>query len=79
MHKVTIRYKHQRTLKALKGIAKYFDFEIEGEDKPANKKQKAEPPITYAKNPDFKALAGIWKDKNITIEQLRDKAWGGRK
>lgn len=35
-------------------------------------------PISYAENPDFMALAGIWKDKNITPEELRAEAWGDR-
>jgi hypothetical protein len=39
---------------------------------------KNELPITFAKNPDFMALAGIWKDKNINPDQLRKEAWGGR-
>jgi hypothetical protein len=40
--------------------------------------QKKSIPITYATKPDFMALAGIWKDKNITSEQLRHDAWGDR-
>jgi hypothetical protein len=35
-------------------------------------------PITFAENPDFMAAAGIWVGKDITIEQLRQDAWGGR-
>ena len=35
-------------------------------------------PISFAKEPDFMSLAGIWKDKNITIEELRKTAWGDR-
>jgi hypothetical protein len=40
--------------------------------------QKMQLPITYAENPDFMATAGIWEGKNITIEQLRQDAWGDR-
>lgn len=35
-------------------------------------------PITYADQPDFMALAGIWENQDITIEQLRKDAWGDR-
>jgi hypothetical protein len=35
-------------------------------------------PITYAEEPNFMALAGIWENQDITIEQLRQDAWGGR-
>ncbi len=36
-------------------------------------------PVTPAtEKPDIKALAGIWKNKNITLESLRQEAWGDR-
>ena len=36
-------------------------------------------PVTPAtEKPDLNALAGIWKDKDITLETLRREAWGGR-
>ena len=36
-------------------------------------------PITPAtETPNLKSLSGIWKNKEITIETLREKAWGGR-
>ena len=39
---------------------------------------KSQIPITFADEPDFMSLAGIWKNKNITQEQLRQDAWGDR-
>jgi len=33
-------------------------------------------PISFAKKPDVAALAGIWKDKDISLKDLRKKAWG---
>jgi hypothetical protein len=36
-------------------------------------------PVTPAtEKPDLTALAGIWKDKDITLETLRKEAWGER-
>lgn len=36
-------------------------------------------PVTPAtEKPDIKALAGIWKNKDITLEKLRQEAWGDR-
>jgi hypothetical protein len=35
-------------------------------------------PITFAEKADFKALAGIWKDKQIDADALRKAAWGNR-
>jgi len=76
MPEVTIQYKSHKTLQALMDIAKYFDFTIKAEKKA--KKPKKELPIEFAKNPDVSALAGIWKDKDITLEQLRKQSWGDR-
>jgi hypothetical protein len=35
-------------------------------------------PITYAEKADVMALAGIWKGREVTIEELRKNAWGNR-
>ena len=43
-----------------------------------SKNTEAHLPITLAEEPDFMAAAGIWKDKNVSIDQLRDEAWGDR-
>ena len=35
--------------------------------------------VEHEKNkgkPDFKSVFGIWKDRDITIESIRKKAWG---
>jgi hypothetical protein len=28
---------------------------------------------------EFEEMAGLWKDRNTTLESLRSKAWPGRK
>ena len=43
-----------------------------------SKNTNAHLPITLAEEPDFMAAAGIWKDKNVSIDQLRHEAWGDR-
>lgn len=30
------------------------------------------------RKPDFEAVFGIWKDRDITLEDIREKAWGKR-
>jgi len=30
------------------------------------------------KKPDFEAVFGIWKDRNITLKDVREKAWRKR-
>lgn len=81
MPEVIVRYKTEKTLQALRDFAKYFDIIIE----PLNtkKSEKQNPPTTdlpvrVAKKPDANALSGIWKDHPLTIEDLRNKAWGER-
>ena len=74
MPKVIIKYKNGKALKALQDLAKAFDMVIE---KPAGEKHSVtDLPIRFADKPDANALSGIWKDKPVTIEELRKKAWG---
>ena len=81
MPQITITYKGSKTLAALHDLSKYFDFVIESTTTHKEKKEKkSEPqlPINYAAHPNVEALAGIWKDKNISLAELRQKAWGER-
>jgi hypothetical protein len=78
MPEVVIKYKNSRTLQVLQDIAKYFDFVVSDLAKSDTKKKNNSLPVSYSENPDIKALAGIWKNKEITLEELRKKAWGNR-
>jgi len=79
--RIALKYKTAKALSALKDFAKYFNFVLE---KPKSKKAAGNAaktdalPITFAENPDVTALAGIWKGKNISLNELRKKAWGER-
>jgi hypothetical protein len=81
MPEVTVKYKNTKALKALQDLAKLFDMVIE---KPSSNehtpeiKRSTELPITFAQNPDVKALAGIWEGREISLEELRKEAWGNR-
>jgi len=75
MPEVTIKYKGAKALKALQDLTKMFDMVIES---PVNNNRSADLPITFSKNPDVKALAGIWQGRDITLEELRKEAWGDR-
>jgi len=69
MPEVIIKYKNAKALKALQGLAKAFDMEIE---KPKEKKKNITGLlIRFSGKPDANALSGIWKDNPVTIEQLR--------
>jgi hypothetical protein len=81
MPELIIKYKGAKTLRALNDFAKYFDFTIEKpKPKKANAKEAKESNIhiEFAEDPDVTALAGIWKDKDITLEDIRKRAWGSR-
>jgi hypothetical protein len=71
MPEAIVKYKTVESLKALYNSAKTFDLVIENAvttSSVAAEKQKPALPITFAKTPNVKALAGIWKDRNITLE-----------
>ena len=77
--RIALKYKTAKALSALKDFAKYFDFVLEKSKKAAGNAAKTDAlPITFAENPDVTALAGIWKGKNISLNELRKKAWGER-
>jgi hypothetical protein len=76
MPEVTVKYKNNKSLKALQDLAKAYNMEIE---KPVEKgKETKKPPIRFSARPDANALSGIWKDTPMTLEDLRKKAWGDR-
>jgi hypothetical protein len=80
MHEVTVKYKSAKALKALQDLAKMFDIVIESpvSSKPSSENGSGDMPITFAQDPDVKALAGIWQGRDITLEELRKEAWGDR-
>jgi hypothetical protein len=81
MPEVIVKYKSAKALKALQDLTRMFDIVIE---KPTDKNAAHENeriaglPITFSKNPDVTALAGIWEGRDITLEGLRKEAWGDR-
>jgi hypothetical protein len=79
MPEIIIKYKSSKTLRLLEDLSRHLGFLIES---PASKKTTTHTtktiPIDFATDPDVTVLAGIWKDREITLEQLRKKAWGNR-
>lgn len=78
MPEIIVKYKNAKALRALMDFAKYFDFVIEKPKQKKNVGEAASLPIDFAENPDVTALAGIWKGKDISLNELREKAWGNR-
>ena len=81
MPEIIVKYKSAKALKAIQELTKAFDIVIENpmvKKAPKQGDDYSVLPITFSKNPDVTALAGIWEGRNITLEQLRKDAWGDR-
>ena len=66
MEKITLTIKDDNKLKFFLELLKQFDFiEIQ---KSSSKRKKAT-------KHDLFASAGIWKDRNINAQEIREKAW----
>ena len=77
MERLIVEVKSSKNIEFLLELLKKFDFisHIEKE-KPKKKTRKKNMPIEWAKNnADIMSLAGIWKNKPRTIEEIREKAW----
>lgn len=78
MTEITIRSSNAAAIKKLAELVKLLDFEVVVKNG-AIAEFPEELPITPAvKYADILALAGIWKGRKITQQELREKAWGGR-
>jgi hypothetical protein len=77
MERLIVEVRNNKNLEFLLELLSKFDFihKIEKE-KPAKKSKKNNMPIEGCKsNADIMSLAGIWRDKPRTIEEIREKAW----
>jgi DNA-binding MarR family transcriptional regulator len=73
-----IEIKDNKAFKILKSLES-IDF-IEIKNKPANMNRLnillSLKPKNQAKVESFFDLKGLWKNRDITLKQIRDKAWG---
>ena len=74
MPKAIIRYKKPETLKILKALAEYFDFEI-SEPKETGFEINGVLFIPGDKSADISELGKIFSGKNLDAAELRKKAW----
>ena len=79
---VTINVKNWSDFEMLLPLLERLDISLKrGSQKKINKKDvsvEIKLPITFAEKPDFMSLAGIWKNQNKTLDQVRNSAWGER-
>lgn len=73
MEQITIQVKNKRKAKALIDFLKSLDF-VENIDFTNVSSQSS----AGMKETDFFALAGIWSDRDITIDSIRSQAWPAR-
>lgn len=78
MKEIIIRSDNEDAIQKLAELVKLFDFEVVNVQPVSLASMSPKLPINYAKKPDFMALAGIWAGRKITLEEIREKAWGSR-
>ena len=79
MTEITIRSNNNIAIQKLIDFLQLFDFQIVKKREVETEIDDEDLPITYATEPDVLALAGIWESRNVTQEELRQKAWGDRR
>ncbi len=81
MNEVVIKYKTERTLNALKALAKYFDFIISFQKPQKNKVIliNGVPVVPGNDSVDTSDLVKIFTGKKIKAKELRAKAWQRKK
>lgn len=77
MTKKTINIKNNEALEALKSLESIDFIEFVDNDKTIYLKRLK--PKNQSKEDMLLDLTGIWKGRDITIQQLREKAWPQRK
>lgn len=73
MPEILIKYKKPETLKILKGLAKYLDFQISN----GAKKKRPFEDIIIPGDPTVKPedLSDIFSDRDLDAKKLRAQAW----
>ena len=83
MKEVTIKYKSNKTLAALRELGKYLNFSIA--DHKVKEVTESEgdingiPVIAGDKSIDISELHDVFTDKNLSAKQLREIAWQRKK
>lgn len=73
----TINIKNDKALEILKSLENIGFIEFADNNKSIYLKSLK--PKNQSKNDSFWDIIGIWKERDITLKQLREKAWPQRK
>ncbi|SDG34029.1 hypothetical protein SAMN05421827_105211 [Pedobacter terrae] len=83
MKEVTIKYKSNKTLAALRELGKYLNFSIADQNAKAVIESRGDingiPIIAGDKSIDISELHDVFTNKNLSAKQLREIAWQRRK
>ena len=82
MHEVVIKYKNQKTLKALTALGEYLGFTIaesENEEKNEIYHINGVPVESGDRAIDIQGLTDIFTKENIDAKALRESAWQRKK
>jgi hypothetical protein len=81
MKEVTIKYKSNKTLEALRELGKYLNFSIADHKgkRQTEKDINGIPVIMGDGSIDISALHDVFTGKNLSAKELRDTAWQRKK
>jgi len=83
MKEVTIKYKSNKTLEALKELGKYLNFSVADHKSKTKVKKEASingiPVITGDGSIDISKLHDVFTGKDLSAEELRNTAWQRKK
>ena len=68
---ITIKIKDNKSCQTLLGLLKKLNIETVVKETPSKKSK-------FKSSKEFRSLSGLWKDRDITIEQIREKGWPQR-
>lgn len=64
MEQITVRIRHKAKAKVLLDLLTALDFV-----------ESVERVETQEESPDFFSFAGIWRDRDVDLDPIREKAW----
>jgi hypothetical protein len=77
MEIITIKIDGSENVPIIMDMLKKFNFiiELDRTIDPSNQVKKNLPVQWATEKPSINDFAGIWEDRNITLDELRTKAW----
>ena len=74
METIRITVKSKEHAELLAGLAKELNF-VTSVESFQNEAVTEVPSGTFSSEKEFLSMCGLWKDRDVTIEKIRDQAW----